>query len=331
MSKLSKMVNVYSQERQKEVDNLDYVDVLTHGYSILRSCHELIEELTDDEWTGLFCTVKAEFDSDGLVQRKCDVDVFLQLFDEYESAESDYEQFRVLVEIYRKAKEYKRREMRKKHLCCKSVSCTGGCEEKSAEFLPECSVQHEVQHCVHKVQQNVTKVQQVQHGNTKCFCCGELGHNKAQCPHRHSRCSVCSKIGHTEHTCWKKKKSRKCYCCGKVGHVKKQCRHVKDRCRRCGKVGHLQSQCYQPFQQPKPVEFEEKKMPSKHIARDQPDDVLKCLVVIANKALKQVEFPELFVDAFIKLFDYVVKLTREEYQCGYELVSEPNKVVSCGG
>ena len=35
----------------------------------------------------------------------------------------------------------------------------------------------------------------------KCYCCGQPGHRRPDCPHRHENCSRCGKRGHLVHMC----------------------------------------------------------------------------------------------------------------------------------
>ena len=334
MVKMSKMMNVYEDVEAKEVECIDVIDVLECGYDIIENYRELIEEMTNEEQVSLYEAVRDEFDVDGVLTDVKDQDVVLELFEKYEEAPVYFDQFCVLVELYHHVKDCKRRAERKDRKCCRSVKCNTWRHVHNCAQHPKCSLQH-AEHSVQHVQQPECSVQRsgcsVSHGAIRCYCCGEEGHKKYQCPHRKSRCSKCNKVGHTERTCWKKKKVRKCFCCGEAGHVKKECRHVRDRCERCGKVGHLQSQCFQKISQPKVVRVADE-LNFQPVVRANPfEDVMECLTKAMHDSIARVELPKSFTDSFVQFLQIIVNVAREEYQCGYEWVTEPKKVDSCGG
>ena len=35
----------------------------------------------------------------------------------------------------------------------------------------------------------------------KCFCCGQVGHRRPECPRRNENCSLCGKRGHLSQVC----------------------------------------------------------------------------------------------------------------------------------
>ena len=120
---------------------------------------------------------------------------------------------------------------------------------------------YDLRHCLHdfkppKVVKKFTRF-------VVCYCCGEVGHKKFECPHRHHVCSLCHKTGHLEARCWSKtkhchgcgeaghyvvacpkQKRVRCYCCGKLGHIKRNCPHRHDQCGSCGRVGHTAETCW---------------------------------------------------------------------------------------
>ena len=38
-------------------------------------------------------------------------------------------------------------------------------------------------------------------GTDKCYCCGQVGHRRLDCPRRNENCSLCGKRGHLSHVC----------------------------------------------------------------------------------------------------------------------------------
>ena len=72
----------------------------------------------------------------------------------------------------------------------------------------------------------------------KCYCCGQVGHRRPDCPRRNESCSLCGKRAVEAQT--------SAVCCGQVGHRRPDCPGRKEGCGLCGKRGHLSQVCRSP-------------------------------------------------------------------------------------
>ncbi|KAF3002576.1 hypothetical protein E8E13_008099 [Curvularia kusanoi] len=97
-------------------------------------------------------------------------------------------------------------------------------------------------------------------GSGACFGCGEVGHNKRDCPSSAGgyggggsgdrACFGCGEIGHTKRDCPKGGGSA-CYGCGEPGHTKRDCPNAASgggqACFNCGMEGHRKMDCPEPL------------------------------------------------------------------------------------
>lgn len=87
-----------------------------------------------------------------------------------------------------------------------------------------------------------------------CFGCGEIGHQKRDCPKGAARpCFNCDEVGHMKADCPHPPKPRggsgggPCHNCGELGHRKSECTEPKAIiCRNCDQKGHVSRDCLQP-------------------------------------------------------------------------------------